>query len=271
MIRRLVLAALLLAVAGCTTYGGYYRDDYGYYDGYGGDDAYYDEPYYDGYGAYPYDYTEYYDYGGSPWGLGRYSRCSGWYGCSPGYGGYWSWNLSYGSPWYSPWSSWHGAWWPLYAYDWYRPHRPHRPHRPDRPDREEDVDQRVVTPKPPHEDNRLRPRPRSAPGEYVWPGPPSSRGVPRPGGGSTAPRPSPGPGPATPTPKPRPDMGIPPNELRVRTPMVPAPAPAPRAESRPEPRREASRESERQADRPAPPRAAARESRRASQIGNRTD
>ena len=110
MIRRIALAALVLAVAGCSTYGGYYQDDYGYYDGYGRDDAYYDEPYYDGYGAYPYDYSSYDDYGWSPWGLGRYS-CGGWYGCSPGYGGQWSWSMSYGSPWYSPWSGWQGAWW----------------------------------------------------------------------------------------------------------------------------------------------------------------
>ena len=112
MIRRLVLAALLLVLAGCTTYGGYYDRDYGYYDGYGQDEGYYDEPYYDGYGAYPYDYDDYdsydygYGYGPSPWGLGRYS-CGGWYGCSPTWGSGWSWSLSFGSGWYgSPRSGW---------------------------------------------------------------------------------------------------------------------------------------------------------------------
>ena len=94
MIRRIALAALVLAVAGCSTYGGYYQDDYGYYDGYGRDDAYYDEPYYDGYGAYPYDYSSYDDYGWSPWGLGRYSSCRGGSGCTPRYGGHCSWSLS---------------------------------------------------------------------------------------------------------------------------------------------------------------------------------
>src|SRR5687768_7886776 len=121
MIRRLILAAMLLGIAGCTTYGTpYHGGDYGYYDGYGYDDEYYVEDgysQYDGYGAYPYDYDNYsygygsYGYGYSPWGLGRYS-CGWYYGCT-GHGGF---SITIGYGYGAPWG-WYGAsYYPYYAY-----------------------------------------------------------------------------------------------------------------------------------------------------------
>ena len=290
MIRRLVLVALLLVVAGCTTDGGgYYARDYGYYDGYGRDDAYYDEPYYDGYGAYPYDYDDYYSYsygyGGSPWGLGRYS-CGGWYSCSPSWGGGWGWSLSFGNGWYgSPWAYGYGSsWWPYYAYGWYSPYHYRRPRHPD-------PDERVVPHKPMVEENTAAyPSRRTAPGEYLRPSP--SRGLPRQGVGVSRPIT----GPETPMAKPQPALRVPPRRAPVREaapqpryeqprpqpryeqprpqPRYEQPRPQPRYEQpRPQPRYEQPRPPPREeaprVERPAPERAPVRESRSPSQNRDR--